>query len=191
MPRAVLTSLRNTSAGNRNLLKRADDTVSSAIEKYNGEQFEEAYQLYYTAIELFMRALETEKNSQSKEKIRKRLSEYIDRAEELKTYLVSGDSSKKSDAATDNMDFLEQGIDTVKKAIEIANEGEYEEALPLYRTTVKLFEKAVDYERNPRSKSLIREKLEEYRIRADRIQHDLATADREGRYGLAPTCLFN
>ncbi|KAJ9485101.1 hypothetical protein VN97_g8244 [Penicillium thymicola] len=73
---------------NTDFLGRAIDTVKKAIENDNDGEYEKAYQTYYSALELFMLALKWEKNPKSKEMIRSKAGEYMDRAEKLKNHLA-------------------------------------------------------------------------------------------------------
>ena len=85
---------------NTDFLGRAIDVVKKAIENDTSGEYEKAYQLYYQALELFMLALKWEKNAKSKEMIRTKASEYMERAEKLKNHLAETDkSSKKKPAA--------------------------------------------------------------------------------------------
>ncbi|CEL07456.1 P-loop containing nucleoside triphosphate hydrolase protein [Aspergillus pseudodeflectus] len=87
---------------NTDFLGRAIDTVKKAIESDNEGEYEKAYQLYYSALELFMLALKWEKNPKSKEMIRAKAGEYMDRAEKLKNHLAQQDSRKKPSAVGAN-----------------------------------------------------------------------------------------
>ncbi|KAL5340046.1 P-loop containing nucleoside triphosphate hydrolase protein [Aspergillus crustosus] len=87
---------------NTDFLGRAIDTVKKAIESDNEGEYEKAYQQYYSALELFMLALKWEKNPKSKEMIRAKTGEYMERAEKLKTHLASQDSRKKPSAVGAN-----------------------------------------------------------------------------------------
>lgn len=82
---------------NSDFLGRAIDVVKKAIEADTSGDYEKAYQLYYQSLELFMLALKWEKNPKSKEMIRGKASEYMERAEKLKNHLASnsGDTKKK------------------------------------------------------------------------------------------------
>ncbi|KAJ5513998.1 ATPase AAA-type core [Penicillium fimorum] len=80
---------------NTDFLGRAIDTVKKAIENDNDGEYEKAYQMYYSALELFMLALKWEKNPKSKEMIRSKAGEYMDRAEKLKNHLAE-DKKKPS-----------------------------------------------------------------------------------------------
>jgi vacuolar protein-sorting-associated protein 4 len=81
---------------NTDFLGRAIDTVKKAIEHDNEGEYEKAYQMYYSALELFMLALKWEKNPRSKEMIRAKTGEYMDRAEKLKNHLAQLDRKKPS-----------------------------------------------------------------------------------------------
>ncbi|KAI5286634.1 Vacuolar protein sorting-associated protein 4 [Ascosphaera acerosa] len=73
---------------NTDFLGRAIETVRRAIELDNAADYEQAYQTYYSALELFMLALKWEKNPRSKEMIRAKTAEYMERAEKLKRHLA-------------------------------------------------------------------------------------------------------
>jgi hypothetical protein len=89
-------------SNNTDFLGRAIDTVKKAIENDNEGEYEKAYQQYYSALELFMLALKWEKNPRSKEMIRAKTGEYMDRAEKLKNHLASADNRKKPSALGSN-----------------------------------------------------------------------------------------
>lgn len=80
---------------NTDFLGRAIEQVRKAIEADNAAQYDKAYQLYYQSLELFMLALKWEKNPKSKEMIRAKTGEYMDRAEKLKAHLADADAKKK------------------------------------------------------------------------------------------------
>lgn len=87
---------------NTDFLGRAIDTVKKAIDNDNEGEYEKAYQLYYSSLELFMLALKWEKNPRSKEMIRAKTAEYMERAEKLKNHLASSDNRKKPSALGTN-----------------------------------------------------------------------------------------
>ncbi|KAL1676653.1 AAA-domain-containing protein [Schizophyllum commune] len=70
-------------------LDRAIDMVKSAIDEDVKQNYAEAYKLYQNALDYFMLALKYEKNAKSKELIRNKIVEYIQRAETLKEHLAS------------------------------------------------------------------------------------------------------
>ncbi|OTA53168.1 vacuolar protein sorting-associated protein VPS4 [Hypoxylon sp. EC38] len=80
---------------NTDFLGRAIETVRRAIDADNASEHEKAYQLYYQSLELFMLALKWEKNPKSKEMIRQKTGEYMDRAEKLKAHLADADAKRK------------------------------------------------------------------------------------------------
>ncbi|KAJ9145290.1 Vacuolar protein sorting-associated protein VPS4 [Pleurostoma richardsiae] len=80
---------------NTDFLGRAIDQVRKAIEADNSAQYDKAYQMYYQALELFMLALKWEKNPKSKEMIRQKTGEYMDRAEKLKAHLSDSEAKRK------------------------------------------------------------------------------------------------
>jgi vacuolar protein-sorting-associated protein 4 len=80
---------------NTDFLDRAIKQVRQAIDADNAAQYEKAYQLYYQSLELFMLALKWEKNPKSKEMIRAKTSEYMDRAEKLKAHIADSEAKRK------------------------------------------------------------------------------------------------
>lgn len=84
---------------NTDFLGRAIDQVKKAIEMDNAGNYEQAYQQYYSALELFMLALKWEKNAKSKEMIRAKAGEYMERAEKLKVHIQSNDASNRKKPA--------------------------------------------------------------------------------------------
>ncbi|KAJ5403765.1 hypothetical protein N7509_003636 [Penicillium cosmopolitanum] len=80
-------------------------------------------------------------------------------------------SEPKANAiASTNLDFLSRAIDTVKKAIEYDNKGEYESAYKNYYAALELFMLAVKWEKNPQAKERIRNKVGEYMARAEKLK---------------------
>lgn len=84
---------------NTDFLGRAIETVRKAIESDNSQDYEKAYQQYYSALELFMLALKWEKNPKSKEMIRTKTGEYMERAEKLKQHLSDADKGNRKKPA--------------------------------------------------------------------------------------------
>lgn len=84
---------------NTDFLGRAIDTVKKAIELDNSGTYDQAYQQYYAALELFMLALKWEKNAKSKEMIRAKTGEYMERAEKLKAHIHNNDASTRKKPA--------------------------------------------------------------------------------------------
>lgn len=80
---------------NTDFLGRAIEQVKKAIELDTSGDYEKAYQQYYQALELFMLALKWEKNQKSKEMIRQKAGEYMERAEKLKNHLAEQDTKRK------------------------------------------------------------------------------------------------
>jgi vacuolar protein-sorting-associated protein 4 len=80
---------------NTDFLDRAIKQVRLAIDADNAAQYDKAYQLYYQSLELFMLALKWEKNPKSKEMIRAKTGEYMERAEKLKAHLSDAEAKRK------------------------------------------------------------------------------------------------
>lgn len=87
---------------NTDFLGRAIDAVKKAIEQDTAGDYDKAYQQYYQALELFMLALKWEKNPKSKDMIRQKAGEYMERAEKLKNHLAENDGKRKPAAMGSN-----------------------------------------------------------------------------------------
>ncbi|CAI4215583.1 unnamed protein product [Parascedosporium putredinis] len=79
-------------SGITDFLGRAISTVKKAIDADNAQEYAKAFQLYTNSIELFILAAKWEKNAKSKEMIRQKAAEYMDRAEKLKVYLAEAEA---------------------------------------------------------------------------------------------------
>ena len=84
---------------NTDFLGRAIEVVKKAISNDTAGDYEKAYQEYYQALELFMLAIKWEKNAKSKEMIRAKAGEYMERAEKLKNHLAEGDKGNRKKPA--------------------------------------------------------------------------------------------
>ncbi|KAJ3164887.1 Vacuolar protein sorting-associated protein 4 [Irineochytrium annulatum] len=95
---------------------KAIELVKKATEEDQKQNFEEAYKLYQNSLEHFMLAMKYEKNERLKENIRKKFTDYLERAEKLKEYLdkqkkkkptvtnSGGGASKKKEDSGDSSD---------------------------------------------------------------------------------------
>ncbi|ORZ30597.1 P-loop containing nucleoside triphosphate hydrolase protein [Catenaria anguillulae PL171] len=77
-------------------LGKAIEIVKRATELDADGQYEEAYKQYQNALDYFMTALKYEKNERIKESIRKKFTEYLERAEKLKEFLSKPKPAKKA-----------------------------------------------------------------------------------------------
>lgn len=82
-------------------------------------------------------------------------------------------------------EFLDKGVDLVKKAIEADSAGQYEEAYKLYYNGLDYLMLAMKYEKNPRSKETIRAKFTEYLSRAEQLKEHLDKSGQESQTGEA------
>jgi len=80
--------------GDSNFLQKAIEIVTNATQEDQKKNYDEALKLYQLSLEYFMTALKYEKNPRSKETIRKKTVEYMNRAEQLKEYLAKGTKPK-------------------------------------------------------------------------------------------------
>lgn len=70
-------------------------------------------------------------------------------------------------------DFLSKGIELVQKAIDADTATRYEEAYKLYYNGLDYLMLAIKYEKNPKSKELVKSKFTEYLTRAEQLKDHL------------------
>ncbi|ODQ78041.1 hypothetical protein BABINDRAFT_92142 [Babjeviella inositovora NRRL Y-12698] len=75
-------------------------------------------------------------------------------------------------------DFLTKGIDLIQKAIEHDTATRYDEAYKLYYSGLDYLMLAIKYEKNAKSKELIRSKFTEYLKRAEQLKEHLDKRDK-------------
>lgn len=78
-----------------NFLQKAIELVTKATELDREEKYSEALKQYEFALEHFMTALKYEKNARSKESIRAKCTEYLARAEKIKTFIANQETGGK------------------------------------------------------------------------------------------------
>ncbi|KAK4684167.1 vacuolar protein-sorting-associated protein 4, partial [Tremellales sp. Uapishka_1] len=79
---------------NSNFLDKAIALVQKAIDEDVKQNYAEAYKQYQDALDYFMMAMKYEKNDKLKELIRKKFTEYLDRAEKLKEHIAKSDEKR-------------------------------------------------------------------------------------------------
>ncbi|KAM6497806.1 hypothetical protein JOM56_005754 [Amanita muscaria] len=167
-------------------LDKAIEIVEQAIEEDTNHNYAEAYKLYQNSIDYFMLALKYEKNEKSKQLIRSKTEEYLNRAEKVKGHLTSQEEERRKAAhrhhttLMTNLANLDKAIEISEQAIEEDTNHNYTEAYKLYQNSLDHFMLAMKYENNERSKQLIRSKTEEYLNRIVKLK-DLLTSEEEKR----------
>lgn len=78
-------------------LAKGIDLIQHAIDLDTATQYEEAYTAYYNGLDYLMLALKYEKNPKSKDLIRTKFTEYLNRAEQLKEHLESLNNNNSTD----------------------------------------------------------------------------------------------
>ncbi|ORX35572.1 putative ATPase [Kockovaella imperatae] len=79
---------------NSNFLDKAIALVQKAIDEDVKQNYTEAYKQYQDALDYFMMAMKYEKNDKLKELIRKKFTEYLDRAEKLKEHIAKSEEKR-------------------------------------------------------------------------------------------------
>lgn len=100
-------------------MTKAVNLARQATEADAAGRNEEAYRLYDTAIEYFLTAIKYEKNDKMKESMRKKVSEYLERAEQLKKQLENP-APKKIPSKTSGEGNKEDGSDEEARKLQMA-----------------------------------------------------------------------
>ncbi|KAN0063146.1 Vacuolar protein sorting-associated protein 4 [Thecaphora frezii] len=87
---------------NSDFLNKAIEIVQKAIDEDVKQNYQEAYKLYQNSLDYFMMAMKYEKNDKLKELIRKKFTEYLDRAEKLKEHLSKSNEDRSRRAVGAN-----------------------------------------------------------------------------------------
>lgn len=82
-------------------LTKGIELIQKAIDFDTATQYEEAYTAYYNGLDYLMLALKYEKNPKSKDLIRAKFTEYLNRAEQLKQHLETEEENKKQGSNRD------------------------------------------------------------------------------------------
>ncbi|KAF9446866.1 hypothetical protein P691DRAFT_707730 [Macrolepiota fuliginosa MF-IS2] len=136
-----------------------------------------------------MLALKYEKNSDSRTKIQTKINEYLTRAEVLKDHLSNPSKPQEQEpgstiAAPTN--FLDRGIEIVKRAIDEDQKQNYAEAFTLYQNALDYLGQALKFEKNEQVKPRIKAKINEYLTRAEALKAFLQSHSSAKRDGSTP-----
>lgn len=85
-------------------LSKGIELIQKAIDLDTATQYEDAYTAYYNGLDYLMLALKYEKNAKSKELIRAKFTEYLNRAEQLKQHLETEEENKKKGSEASSTD---------------------------------------------------------------------------------------
>ncbi|PWN49285.1 putative VPS4-vacuolar sorting protein [Violaceomyces palustris] len=83
-------------------MRKAIEIVQKAIDEDVKQNYQEAYKQYQNSLDYFMMAMKYEKNDKLKELIRKKFTEYLDRAEKLKEHLAKSNEDRSRRAVGAN-----------------------------------------------------------------------------------------
>ncbi|KAJ1673579.1 Vacuolar protein sorting-associated protein 4, partial [Spiromyces aspiralis] len=75
-------------------LNKGIEMVNKAIEEDREGSYESAYKLYMHSLDFFFAAMKYEKNEKAKAPIRRKIAEYLTRAEALKDHIIPQSNQK-------------------------------------------------------------------------------------------------
>lgn len=108
-------------------LTKGIELIQKAIDLDTATQYEEAYTAYYNGLDYLMLALKYEKNPKSKDLIRAKFTEYLNRAEQLKQHLETEEDNKKNKGDASNTN----GSDSSGGAKKVSNDDDSDESKKL------------------------------------------------------------
>lgn len=121
-------------------LTKGIDLIQHAIDLDTATQYNDAYIAYYNGLDYLMLALKYEKNPKSKDLIRLKFSEYLKRAEQLKSHLDQEKEQSNNNSKSSTTNSFSSTNDTGKKSL-ANNENEDDKKLRSSLTSAILSEK--------------------------------------------------
>ncbi|XP_067667200.1 serine/threonine-protein kinase ULK3-like isoform X2 [Haliotis asinina] len=167
-------------------LSQAIELVTQAVTKDNERNYKAAIRLYTEALDFFVAAIHYEKNPNKKETLRKKVKEYMDRAEVLKTLLKP---QKPEDILSRSLSLneyeelhdlcvgkpeLQAALRLIKAAESEANKEKFEQALHHYELALAPLVKFLPEEPKGRRKDLLKKELEKWMGKAEEIKSYLS-----------------
>ncbi|KAF9042181.1 hypothetical protein BJ165DRAFT_254994 [Panaeolus papilionaceus] len=171
-------------------LNKAIELVSQAIEKDTKGEYYEAYRSYQNALDYFMLTLKYERNERIQQLIRKKIAEYLNRAEVLKKHLdetkhpmLSVNSSSQAQVTRPRREDTEPTIEYLmssafyrERAVQLSAYATEQDKVGRYATASKAYEQALDlfnlslkWEKEESNLRAARKKAEECSKRLDEI----------------------
>jgi len=154
-------------------LKKAIGLVEEATAQDNAGSWQQALSLYQSALDYFLRALEAEKNAEIKKAITDKMTQYIERAEQIK----EGLAPKKKKSTISKLEVSPAAAQHVSAAINFATEatdedecGRFTQAIPKYEQAISNFSLALKVETNEGVKSMMKERMIEYNARVEQLK---------------------
>jgi len=143
----------------------------ATLEDRNGN-YEDALDLYRSGLDEFMKAYDMERSASTKDAIKEKVTQYMERAEQIKDAITGQNKPVKQrpDVAAAAAPFLERAIDLANEAMEEDECGRIDPALPKYEAALDQFQQALKYETSNEIKSMIKERLVRYSTRIEQLK---------------------
>jgi len=153
--------------------------------------YDAALEYYKAACNHFFKALEVERNPETKRVITEKMNEYLSRAEilkELRDAKAGKLSSKKpSTKSLKKMEVSSAAAPHLDRAITLATEGtdedestRFQEAIEKYQQAIEAFSLALKYETNETVKAMIRDKMVDYNARTEKLKQYVKSGEFMG-----------
>ncbi|XP_046549877.1 serine/threonine-protein kinase ULK3-like [Haliotis rubra] len=167
-------------------MNQAIELVTQAVKKDNERNYKAAIRLYTEALDFFVAAVHYERNPNKKEVLRKKVKEYMDRAEVLKTLLKPQkpeDSLSRSLSLNEYEELhdlcvgkpeLQAALRLIKAAESETDKEKFEQALHHYELALAPLVKFLPEEPKGRRKDLLKKELEKWMGKAEEIKSYLS-----------------
>ncbi|XP_042909884.1 serine/threonine-protein kinase ULK3 isoform X2 [Parasteatoda tepidariorum] len=156
------------------------DLVKEAVKADASKEYKESIKYYSQALEYLVPHLNNESNSTKRKELRKKLLEYVSRAEELKALSeCNGSESSKSVPKNTSLSLgdviqgkpqLEKGFFLAEQADALAVDGCYEDAGHLYKNALEILVTAVAEETTGPKKDLLYAEVNKWMKKAEDLK---------------------
>ncbi|CAD5116553.1 DgyrCDS5431 [Dimorphilus gyrociliatus] len=170
-------------------VKKATDIVQSAIEFDSLGNYKEALKLYSSSLQYFVSAIHYEQDEEKKNCIRRKVNNYMKRAEELKKILYPNDVPSECpdskilptlfSSISENEVDLRRALNTLYSAQKLAANKEFESAYKAYEISIEKLIPLAKADDNVNRKKLLQKQLSISLDEAEKIKEYLQTNLKE------------
>ncbi|KAL5005540.1 hypothetical protein ScPMuIL_018996 [Solemya velum] len=164
-------------------LSKASLLVSAAVDDDSKGDYKSAVELYCEALEYFVPAIHYEQDEAKKNVLRKKVKEYMNRAEELKEILKPNPTLHRSTSNDphevlmelfhDNEE-MQAALKVVKAAQTEIDQEDFDAALHHYELGLEVLIKTIQGEPKGKRKDLIRQQIEKAMSKAEEVKNYLS-----------------
>lgn len=169
--------------------------IQQAVTADSEGEYEKAIQFYSDALDYLVPHLYSEKNDLKRRELRKKLLEYVSRAEELKKTFKKGYSiptpaskstiSEKQSSSLDQLlttrSDLRKAIFLARQAEALVDDGAYDDACEIYQTALGIMVESVSEEASGPNKDLLYSEVNKWMKKAEDLKQYLSILKQQKR----------